>query len=187
MIILASSSPRRKQIMEELGYPFTIIPSNNDEIVDFNQEPSEVVKIISYNKAMDVFKNHEDCIVIGSDTVCYKDRRILGKPKDFNDACEMLRFMNNGTHYVYTGVSILKKGFVSTFYTVSAVTFKNLSEYDIINYVKTNEPFGKAGSYAIQGLGRNFISSYEGSFYTIMGLPKEELEIELKKALDFTN
>lgn len=179
-IILRSGSPRRKELLEREHYSFEIIVSDIDETMDADKTPYENVKALGLKKATFEQEKYYGSILIGCDTIVVLDGVIYGKPKDEVDAFQMLRNLSNRTHQVLSGVGIIYKEKVYNFVCVSYVTFKNLSTEDILNYIKTKECFGKAGSYAIQGIGRNLIQKYEGSLDNIIGLPIDEI----KKVLD---
>ena len=180
-IILASKSPRRKELMELLKIPFEIIVSDIDEQIDYNNDLVKEIEKLSYQKAEAVFKNHQDSVVIGADTIVKINNDVLGKPKSIEHAKEMLRELSDNTHEVVTGVTIMSKDITDTFSSVASVTFYPLSEEEIEEYVLTNEPMDKAGSYAIQGDGAKFIRSINGDYYTIVGLPIAQLYHRLKK------
>lgn len=174
-IVLASGSPRRKDILEMLKLPFEVIKSDAEEKVPEGISPEETVKILSELKAEAVAENLEgDLAVIGSDTVVYLDGKILGKPEDEKDAYNMLKSLSGKTHFVYTGITVLfKDGEKTRKVTVSdktKVTFKSFSEKDILDYIASKEPFGKAGAYAVQGMGGMFIEKIEGDFFTVVGM-----------------
>ena len=120
-------------------------------------------------------------IIIGSDTIVYINKEILGKPKDSTDAYNMLKKLSNKTHKVITGVAIIKDSHIESFTDVAKVTFKKLTDEEIYEYIDTKEPMDKAGAYAIQGIGSKFIKKVKGDFYTVMGLPKEALTKKLKE------
>lgn len=183
-IILASQSPRRKSILEDAGINFETIPSQFDESRIQPTSKEAYVMTLSLEKAKEVFLKHQDAVVIGADTIVYfKDKieHYLGKPKDEDDAKRMLRMLSGNTHQVLTGVTILSNDFKESFYTVSNVKFKALKEEVIHWYIETKEPFDKAGSYAIQGEGHQLIDTYDGDFFTIMGLPIKEVLKVLSK------
>lgn len=180
-IILASQSPRRKQLLSTLDIDFDIIVANINEQIDINNDLVKEIEKLSYQKANAVFVDHKEALVIGADTIVKINNEVLGKPKSFEQAKQMLRTLSDKTHEVVTGVTILTNQSVETFSQIAKVTFYPLSEEEINAYVKTNEPMDKAGSYAIQGLGAKFIKSIEGDYYTIMGLPIGELYHRLKK------
>ena len=182
-IILASKSPRRRELMEMLKLPFEIIVSDIDEQIDYDNDLVREIEKLSFRKADAVYQENKDALVIGSDTIVKIGNDVLGKPKSVEQAKEMLRELSDNTHEVVTGVTIICNDQVETFSSVANVTFYPLSEEEIDEYVKTNEPMDKAGSYAIQGDGAKFIRSIEGDFYTIVGLPVGELYHRLKKYL----
>ena len=182
MFILASSSPRRKEILTKFQIQFQVIPSNFDESsLKVPSDIKEYPKMLSYHKALDVFKNHQNDIVLGSDTIVVIDDLILGKPKNRDDGYRMLKLLSNKTHYVITGVSVLSKDINESFIDIASVTFNNLSEEDIEDYLSVDEYKDKAGAYAIQGIGSKLIKEINGDYYTIMGLPYNKLSEVLKK------
>ena len=182
-IILASKSPRRRELMELLHIPFEVIVSDIDEQIDYTNDLVKEIEKLSFQKAQAVFKDHSDALVIGSDTIVKIGNDVLGKPKNIEDAKTMLKELSDNTHQVVTGVTILYKDKAETFSSVADVTFYPLSDEEIDAYVATNEPMDKAGSYAIQGDAAKFIRSIHGDYYTIVGLPIAELYHRLKKYL----
>ena len=184
-VILASASPRRREIPAMLGIEFTVEASSADETVTLT-EPGEIVTELAMRKAEAVFHKHkEDCLVIGSDTIVWKDDRILGKPADTADAEAMLRILSGDINTVYTGVCLLyrKNGTVvrETFSEAADVSFAKMSEEEIRWYAATGEPMDKAGAYAVQGLGGRFIRGIQGDFYTVVGLPLHRLYEMMRK------
>ena len=187
-VILASGSPRRKELLNQIGITFTVNPSKKEEIIT-THKPSEVVMELSLQKAMDIAEQSEvGSIVIGADTVVAYDGKILGKPKDTTDAKRMLRMLSGNTHSVYTGVTIIKKdnnGITKeTFYQETKVTMANMAEYEIQTYVDSNEPMDKAGSYAIQGKCAAYIEKIDGDYYNVVGLPVCEVYHRLKNIME---
>ena len=182
-IILASKSPRRRELMELLHIPFEVIVSDIDEQIDYTKDLVKEIEKLSFRKAQAVFKDHSDALVIGSDTIVKIGNDVLGKPKNIEDAKAMLKELSDNTHQVVTGVTILCKDKAETFSSVADVTFYPLSDEEIDAYIATNEPMDKAGSYAIQGDAAKFIRSIHGDYYTIVGLPIAELYHRLKKYL----
>ena len=183
-VILASASPRRKELLESLNIPFEIITADIDETMDPNNSLIDEIEDLSFKKAYAVFKDHRDAIVIGSDTmVVFNDMR-LGKPKSKEDAYDMLKALSGNTHEVITAVSIISPFKSETFSNTSRVKFYELSDKEIYDYIETNEPMDKAGAYAIQGLGSKFIKGIIGDYYAIMGLPIAELYHRLNKYLE---
>lgn len=169
--ILASASPRRKELLEQCGYNFEIIPSECEESVPEGLSPKDIVEGLAYQKALDVYSMHPDRIVLGADTVVCFDGEILGKPKDEKDAKRMLKMLSGQTHEVRTGFALLGKGveFVSS--EAAMVTFFHLSDEQIDNYIKTGEPMDKAGAYGIQGKGAVLVRSVLGDYFNVVGLP----------------
>lgn len=182
-VILASKSPRRKEILSLLNIPFEIIVADIDETIDYNNDLVKEIEKLSYRKALAVFENNKDALVIGSDTIVKIDNTVLGKPHTKQKAKEMLRLLSNNTHQVVTGVTILSDDKIETFSSVANVSFYPISEEEIEEYVNSEEPLDKAGAYAIQGLGSKFIKSIDGDYYSIVGLPIGELYHRLKKYL----
>ena len=182
-IILRSASPRRKELLEREGYTFTIEPADVDETLDSTLSPYENVKRLGLKKAIEQKDTFFGNILIGCDTIVVLQDKIYGKPKDEEDAFHMLKTLSNTTHQVMSGVGIVYKDKTYSFVCVSHVTFKDLKDEEIWDYIHTKECFGKAGSYAIQGLGKSLIASYEGSLDNIIGLPMAEI----KKVLDEIN
>lgn len=191
-IILASSSPRRKQLLGKIVNDFSVIPSTFDEntIKKVEKDPEVLVKRLAEAKAFDVFnrlykKDDKEFTVIGSDTLVYFNNKVLGKPFDRNDAIRMLKMLENNANDVYTGTSIIMKKensiVVETFYVKSTVYFKHMEFHDILNYVNSGEPFDKAGSYAIQGMGKNYLKGYDGDFDSIIGLSTTQINDILNK------
>lgn len=178
-LILASNSPRRKEIITDLGYDFICLPADIDENIDLKGE--ELVLELSKRKAEAVFKDHQESVVLGSDTIVYMNDKVYGKPKSIEDCFLMLKELSGKKHSVITGVTIINKEKEICFFDEAYVTFKELSDEEIYEYIDTKEPFDKAGGYAIQGIGKKLIKEYDGDFYTIMGLPKEMVRKNLEK------
>lgn len=181
MLILASSSPRRIELLGFLNIPFTAISSDIEEIIDPLLSVEQVASSLAQQKALHVFKQHPEDVVIGSDTIVVVDNTILGKPKDKEDAKRMLKLLSNKTHKVITGVCVVNKNKSKVFSSVSEVTFLDLSDKDISEYLKHDEYKGKAGAYAVQGKSALFVKHINGDFFSIMGLPISELNQVLKK------
>lgn len=182
-IILASSSPRRQELLQLLQLPFTVKVSDCDETVSYELTPKEVVMELSKRKATAVHTKGQKEIVIGSDTIVVINDEILNKPKDEKDAFEMLKKLSHATHSVFTGVTILTDEKEHTFYEETKVTFYELTEEEIWAYIRTNEPFDKAGAYGIQGYGATLVKSIEGQYTTVVGLPVARLKKELQPFL----
>ena len=180
-IILASKSPRRTEILSMMNIDHLVIPSKEKEVIDPSLTPTEVVMSLAHQKAKSIAANYPNDLVIGADTIVVINNEILGKPKDYNDAVRMLSLLENNTHQVITGVSIIKGNYIDTFHVVSNVTFKPMTKEDIDNYISLENVYDKAGSYAIQGEHATFIDHIEGDYYNIVGLPKDELQKHLDK------
>ena len=183
-IVLASNSPRRKELLEIYNIEFEVIPSNVTEELDLNLSPTANVMELAKQKALDVFAKCNKPAILAADTVVVYDNQILGKPADEKDAFRMLRLLNGKTHQVITGVAFISKYGVETAYEVSEVTFKEVSDEVILSYIETKEPMDKAGSYAIQGKGSLLIESFEGEFDNIVGLPMKLVLNMMKKAIE---
>lgn len=182
-VILASGSPRRKELLSLLGIEFDIIPADIDEEINPNNKLTDEIEKLSYLKAYEVFKDNKDSIVIGSDTVVSINNEVLGKPNTKDNAKKMLQKLSGNCHQVITAVSILSPTKSETFSTVSNVYFRELTEDEIEEYANSDEPLDKAGAYAIQGYARKFISRIDGDYYSIIGLPICELSQRIKKYL----
>ncbi len=169
-IILASKSPRRRELLLELYRDFEIITEDVDENFSDSVHPREGVEILAVRKGAAVAKSYPDAVVISSDTLVEIDGVPLGKPADAGEARDMLRRLSGNTHRVHTGVAVHFRGRALSGVSTSAVAFRELSDDEISEYIATGEPMDKAGSYAIQGLGGKFVSHYEGDFDTIVGL-----------------
>lgn len=170
-IILASGSPRRAEILKNLGYDFTIILPTCDEDGVSHLPPAEQVEHLAERKARSVLAQYPESIVIGSDTLVYCDNQVLGKPQGFEDAVRMLGMLSGRTHKVYTGLCVCRKNEIITLADSAEVTFFPMTQNEIEWYAASGEPMDKAGAYAVQGLGSRFIQSIRGDFYTVMGLP----------------
>ncbi len=185
-IILASGSPRRKEILSQVGYVFSIEPSQKEEIAT-SDVPSDFVMQLSRVKAEDIASQKDGpVIIIGADTVVAVDQTILGKPKDEEHAAKMLRMIAGRDHEVYTGVTVIGKEIdgtsrYETFYEKAKVTIASMSEREIQAYIESKEPMDKAGAYAIQGKFACYVNRIEGDYYTIVGLPIAHLYKVIKE------
>jgi septum formation protein len=182
-ITLASSSPRRKALLEEIGLSFDIHPSNIDENTRKGESPTEHCLRLAEEKAKEAVKNAHTGWILGADTIVFIDNRILGKPSNVNEAQEMLTLLRGRCHKVLTAFCLLN---VSTSATIkriveSRVKIKNLTDKEIEEYLKTGEPLDKAGAYAVQGIGNFMVESIEGSYTNVVGLPMEELKVALEE------
>lgn len=178
MIILASQSPRRQELLKLITSDFEIKVSNVDETLPDKITPKEAVMYLSKIKA-EPFADGDD-IVIGADTVVALDGKILGKPKSEENAKEMLRFLSGRTHSVFTGVTLTSNKKVKTFAVETKVKFFELTNEEIDAYIKTKEPFDKAGAYGIQGYGSLLVEKIDGDYFNVVGLPVSTLARELK-------
>ncbi len=171
-MILASASPRRKEILFKEGFDFRIIPSNYDEKISNLEYSKELVEDCAIQKALEV-KNrcNNDSIIVSADTVVVLDNKILGKPKDFEDAYNMLSNLSNKTHFVATSICLIKSDRIVADSEITYVTFRRLSDEDIKKYIKTNKPFDKAGSYGIQDKGFDFALKIDGNLDNVIGFP----------------
>lgn len=185
-LILASNSPRRKEILSKFGFIFTVIKSDYEEKESFSDAFS-LVKTFAEKKAEHVFnalskKDKKTSVVLGADTVVVSDGKILGKPKDKKDAANMLSALSGKTHLVLTGYAIISNGKTLSGVTKTEVVFNNLSDELIKEYIATGSPMDKAGAYGIQD-GFPLVKEYYGSIYNVIGLPIEEISPILKKLL----
>ena len=172
--ILASASPRRKEILQNAGFSFEIIVSDADENITESLTPSETVEELAKRKAMAVWKNNKDAVVFGCDTVVAVDGKILGKPVDDEDAFAMIKMLSGKVHTVSTGVCICDADKISVFSNTTEVEFYPLSDETIRSYIATGEGKDKAGSYGIQGYGCVLIKEIKGDYFSVMGLPVSE-------------
>ena len=179
-IILASGSPRRKELLKKVVDNFKIIPSQIAESTEDWEIPHELAINNALAKARDISGKNPDAIIIGADTIVILEGKILGKPRDLEHAKKMLEKLSGNTHEVITGLAVIKNhkelhDFVSTF-----VTFKELAPEEIEHYVNEKQPLDKAGSYGIQEIGEQFVDNLVGSYENVMGLPIELLADMLK-------
>ena len=172
--ILASASPRRKEILENAGFDFEIIVSDVDENITEDLSPSETVEELAKRKALAVWEENKDAVVFGCDTVVAVDGRILGKPRDDDEAFEMIKMLSGKAHTVSTGVCICSEDKISVFSNTTNVEFYPLSDETIRSYVATGESRDKAGAYGIQGYGSVLIKEIKGDYFSVMGLPVSE-------------
>lgn len=182
-VVLASKSPRRQELLKGVGLDFSVLTKDVDESYSSEISVFDVAPFLSYKKAKAFEESElpENYMVITADTVVIVGDKILGKPKDYDDACNMLRLISGKKHSVVTGVTIRTKGKVKTFSATSKVSFEVLDEEEIRYYVDTYKPFDKAGSYGIQEwVGYIGVNSVEGSYFNVMGLPTQKLYKLLK-------
>ena len=209
-LVLASGSPRRKELLSQLGYEFSVLVTDVEECKHAQETAEEYVKRLSLDKALaalsllttnpsekqhvasgsdtvvlgsDAISLDSEIVVLGSDTVVVSQGQVLEKPADFSDSKRMLTQLANGRHQVMTAVSVVSKEKQKTEIVITDVWFKPLSEKEIEQYWQTGEPCDKAGSYGIQGLGGRFVTRIEGSYYAVVGLPLFETDQLLQEFL----
>lgn len=189
-IILASASPRRKELLEQVGVTCTVIPSKKEEVIT-KTNPVEVVEELAFMKASDIAKKvKKESIIIGADTIVVYKNQILGKPRDKEHAFEMIKELQGNVHQVYTGVSIIIKREngqekIITFSVETKVGICSITDQQICHYIDTKEPLDKAGAYAIQGKFAVYINYLDGDYYNVVGLPISRIyEMLWKEGID---
>ena len=182
-VVLASASPRRKELLEQIGLQFEVAPSNHDEEITSASEPHETARKLSLGKARSAARKHRNALIIAADTFVVFGDRILGKPHANAEAREMLRALNGQAHSVITGFTILdaETGKVLSRSVATRVHMRKLTLKEIDSYVRSKEPLGKAGGYAIQGLGAVLVEKIEGDYSNVVGLPLSALAEGLKE------
>ena len=179
-IILASASPRRKELLTTAGIDCVVKVADVDEVSDETLTPDGVVMSLALQKAGAVAEQNPESVVIGADTVVVLDGKILGKPKSEENAIELLTMLSGKTHTVYTGVALIKGEKVKTFCEATQVEFYDLTKEEIEAYVATKEPMDKAGAYGIQGKGCVLIRKINGDYFNVVGLPVSAVYRELR-------
>lgn len=177
-VILASNSPRRKELLKGIFENFEVLPQNVEEISDETKPAKKVVELAKL-KLGDLPLTDRDALIISADTVVYRSGKFYGKPKNRENAFEILRELSGKKHYVYTGVAVYYKNKYHYFYDKSEVLFKTLDDKAINDYISTGSPMDKAGAYGIQD--RQVVESYKGSYSNIVGLPVEKLKNLLRR------
>lgn len=187
-MILASQSPRRKKLLEQINLPIVVKPSSASESYDVNEQPEDIVQILALRKATQVAADLEDALVIGADTIVVHQGIILEKPESPEEAERMLTRLSGDTHKVFTGVALIKTGpegniqASHSFFECTQVSFGQLSRHDIKQYIQTGSPMDKAGSYGIQDdWGALFVERIEGDYYNVVGFPLYRFYKQLKK------
>ena len=184
-LILASGSPRRRELMSQVGLDFTVVTSDADENIK-EMEPEDYVRELSSIKAQSVLEQYTDkedaVIVIGADTIVYHKGEILTKPKDEEDAFRILKSLEGEIHQVYTGVTICSAHKNVSFYEKTDVWVYDMTDEEIRDYISTGEPMDKAGSYGIQGLFGIYVKGISGEYNNVVGLPVARLFYEMKKS-----
>ena len=181
--ILASASPRRRELFASISENFEIIPSDIEEVIPEGIEIEKAPEILAAQKAADIAKRHPEALVIGADTGVFIDGKMLGKPHDRKEAVQMLRSLSGRTHKVITGCSLQQGERQVSFSEITEVTFYPLSEQEIEDYVATGEPDDKAGSYGIQGKGMLLVQGIKGDYFNVVGLPVARLARAIKEFL----
>jgi len=171
MVILASASPRRQELLRNAGIAFSSCPADIPEVPLPGESPQTCAERLAREKARAIFASHSDALVLGADTVVVVDSEILGKPCDTADAARMLRLLSGRTHRVITGVCLCGPGFEDVRSESTLVTMSAVGEKEILSYVASGEPMDKAGAYAIQGVASRWISRIEGDYFNVVGLP----------------
>jgi len=182
-IVLASASPRRKEILDITGLKFIVDTTGYKENMDYNLTPHKLAKFLSLEKAKAVRHKYKSALIIAADTFIVHDDKLLGKPYSENAARMMLRSLSGSKHSVITGFTIIDtaSGKIATRFVETRVFFRKITKHEIESYIKSGEPMDKAGAYAIQGLGALFIKKIEGDYFNVMGLPLGALMESLKK------
>lgn len=170
-MILASASPRRRELLKLICNEFKIIPSDIEEKVPNGLSAAEIPDFLARQKALDIAKSHPCDTVIGADTVVILDGTVIGKPHNSAEAAKILKALSGKTHSVVTGCAVCKGEVCRSFSEKTDVTFYTLGENEIEQYIKTGEPYDKAGAYGIQGGGSLFVKSIRGDYYNVVGLP----------------
>lgn len=184
-VILASGSPRRKELLIAAGFTFDVVPSNAQEIIPQGIHPEDAAAYLSELKSLEVFQKNLNSLVIGADTLVLIEDKILAKPANDAEAFEMINSLSGKTHLVITGVTVLAPGFSHTFSDQTKVTFSALSEEEIRWYIAQYRPFDKAGAYGIQEwIGLIGISRIEGDYFNVVGLPVNRLWNTIKLYLE---
>ena len=183
-IILASASPRRSQLLEQIGLNFIVHPSQVEEKYIEGQKPHIWVQNVALAKALDVANSLKEGVVIGADTIVVNENLILGKPKDEAEAQLMLKSLSGKKHQVLTGFAIVDGTNTDNYFTqveITNVKFRSLRDKEIKAYVRSKEPLDKAGAYGIQGLGALLIEEIEGCYFNVVGLPLSKIALGLEK------
>ncbi len=185
--ILASQSPRRQHLLQKIGIPFTVMPASVDETIDPKYTPEELVVHLAFKKAQAISKKKPDALILGADTLVVSHGMIFGKPQDDHDARKMLKSLSGEPHTVHTGIALVhhQSDRVVTAVETTEVIFGDLTDSEILNYVKTQQPLDKAGGYGIQDdFGVLLIECTNGDFYNVVGLPLRRLYVLLTQHFD---
>jgi len=184
-LILASQSPRRAQLLRHIGFEVDVIPANIDETADSSAFPEKLAVDLARQKAQAVADQIKNGFVVGADTLVVLSREILGKPRDATEAREMLHFLSGNTHEVFTGFAIISRpeNLSVTGWERTAVTFRELEDWEINRYIEIDHPFDKAGAYGIQDTSALFVESIHGCYYNVVGFPLTKFYVSLKSLL----
>jgi septum formation protein len=182
-IILASTSPRRRELAKAMGLDFEVVPSSYEEDMTMKLKPQKLVMTLAYGKAVDVAKKYKEGIVIGIDTVVVYKNKVLGKPKTKEKSYSMLKMLSNKTHEVYSGLAVIDCATKKTIkdFEVTKVYFNKLTEKEIKSYIRTGQSLDKAGAYGVQDLSCIFVKRIDGCYFNIMGFPIFKLYSKLQK------
>ena len=181
MFILASQSPRRRELLSMLGLEFQVITAEIDETMDPSLSPEQAVALVCQKKARAVGVSHPGQLIVAADTIVVVDHRILGKPKTTDEARDMLRLLSGRSHTVMTGFCLWRNGILETHVEQTHLRFKPLNEEEIDAYIRTGSPMDKAGAYGIQDQASIFVEALDGDYYNVMGLPLCELAKSLRR------
>ncbi len=182
MLILASASPRRSELLRNAAIPFTVDPAHVQEEPHAHETPLDYAQRLAWDKALAVFARYPGDVVLGADTVVVVDQHLLEKPVDGDDAARMLRLLSGRPHQVITGACVVAEGFERTEAELTQVHFSRLSDEEIAEYVRSGEPMDKAGGYGIQGIASRWIGRVEGCYFNVVGLPVERVYRMLRAA-----
>ncbi|MCF6408665.1 Maf family protein [Pseudalkalibacillus salsuginis] len=180
-LILASGSPRRKELLEIAHLSFTVQKSSVSENITGDFTPAQFVELLALHKAQDIYRKNPSHVVLGADTVVVFNNQILGKPENDKEAFDMLAELSGQTHHVFTGTAIISEEKEIIFHGITEVKFWNLTSEEIEEYVSTGESSDKAGAYGIQGYGSTLVKEIKGDFFNVVGLPLARTVRELKK------
>jgi nucleoside triphosphate pyrophosphatase len=171
LIVLASASPRRQELLKNAGVEFVVLPANIEEVQLAGEDPTTFAERMARDKARAVREAGPGTVILGADTVVVADDQVLGKPSDQEDAVRMLRLLSDCQHFVITGVCLIGVDFEDVRSEKTAVYFTPLTDAEIRDYVSTGEPMDKAGAYAIQGRASRWVSKIDGDYFNVVGLP----------------
>lgn len=170
-IILASASPRRRELLTQAGYTFEVVPAHIDETRRAGEDPAAYVERLALEKAQAIHAQHPDATVLGADTTVVLNGEVLNKPKDIEEAARMLRALSGCTHQVHTGIAVVTRNAQRSHVETTNVVFASIPEEELAAYLATGDSLDKAGAYGIQGYAARWIPRIEGDFFNVMGLP----------------